>query len=455
MIRLGTYLLFGLALLVAAQACNKSPHEPEPEVEVKPISENNKVIYEVNLRNYSAAGNIIGLKNDLPRLQSLGVDILWLMPIHPIGQQNRLGSKGSPYSVRDYKAIHPDFGTADDFKALVAAAHEAGMEIWLDWVANHTAWDHAWVAEHPDYYAANQAGVRPYSPMNWTDVIQLDFNNPAMRAAMIEAMKYWVVEFDIDGYRCDAATLFIPLSFWTEARTAVDAVKPIKWLCEGDNPAYMPAFDFDYAWAFNNALNDFGINKNLSQLKTACNTLFHHPSYAHKGRMVYLSNHDLNAYEGTEFQRYGSFLLPLTVLYFTIYDLPLIYNGQEVGLNKSMGLFEVSRVEWSPVNPVINRLFKKLTALKRTQKALESGSNRGSLFSYTTTNDANVYAYSRKRDENEVLILLNFSNAPLTLSFTGSPPSGLFTDFLESGKMQFTAQTQLSLPAFGFSIYVK
>jgi len=457
MMKIFQYFLFGLALFVAAQACNKSPDNPNPDPnpDIKPVSENNKVIYEVNIRNYSTAGNFNGLKNDLPRLKSLGVDILWLMPVHPIGVQNRIGTKGSPYSVKDYKAINPDYGTAEDLKALVTAAHEAGMEIWLDWVANHTAWDHAWVTNHIDYYATNGHGQRPYSPMNWTDVVQLDFNNSNMRAAMIDAMKYWVSEFDIDGYRCDAATLFIPLSFWTEARAAVNAVKPVKWLCEGDNAAYMPAFDFDYAWAFNTALNDFGINKNVNQLKTACNTLFNNAAYANKGRMVYLTNHDLNAYEGTEFTRYGNFLLPLTVLYFTIYDMPLIYNGQEVGMNKTMGLFDVARVEWMPLNPVINNLLKQLTALKRTQKALESGKNRGSLFTYTTTDETNVYAYSRKRDANEVLVLLNFSNAPAKIKFTGTLPSGIYTDYLKSGKIQFTAQTEVSLTAHGYAVYVK
>lgn len=447
-------LLFGLALLTAAQACNKSADPPDPDSAIRPISRYNKVIYEVNIRNYAVTGDFTGLKIDLPRLQSLGVDILWLMPVHPIGVQNRLGSKGSPYSVRDHKAINPDYGTAADFKSLVAAAHEAGMEVWLDWVANHTAWDHIWVADHIDYYATNEWGQRPYSPMNWTDVIQLDYQNPQTRAAMIEAMKYWVTEFDIDGFRCDAAT-FIPLSFWIEARAAVDALKPLTWLCEGDDPDYMAAFDYDYAWDFHNALDSFGLHKELNQLKTACNILYNNTSYAQKGRMVYLANHDLNAYEGTEMSRYGDFLLPLTALYFTIYDMPLIFNGQETGMNKSMGLFEVERVAWVPFNPVVQELIKKLTALKRTQKALESGANRGDLVTYTTTDDAHIYAYSRIREENEVLVLLNFSNAPVQVKFTWAIPSGTFTDYMHSGQVQFTHESSVSLPAYGYAIYIK
>lgn len=445
---------------IALTACSKEPVTPEPpgppeppgNTDVKPISKNHRVIYEVNVRNFSAGGNLAGVQNDLPRLKDLGVDILWLMPIHPIGEQNREGTLGSPYAVKDYKAVNPDYGTLADLKALVKAAHDMDMEIWLDWVANHTAWDHPWAKDHPLYYAEKD-GVRPYSPHGWNDVIQLDFNNSELREAMIDAMKYWVAEADIDGYRCDAAT-FVPLDFWQQARAEVDKVKKITWLEEGDAPGYIPAFDYDYAWSFNTRLNEFGKSKDVTALKQACTGLFSNKVYADKGRMVYLTNHDLNSHESTEFARYGNSLLPLMVLYFTIYDMPLIYNGQEIGYNKQMSLFNSDVINWTNVNQPVNTLLKKLTRLKRTTPALESGAGRGTLYTYATDQE-NIYAYVRKKGSSETVVILNFSDRAVTFKFTGSHPEGSFTNYFEGGKIEFGANSSLSLPANGYAVYVK
>jgi glycosidase len=419
---------------------------------VTPVSNHNKVIYEVNVRNFSPQGNLNGLTSELPRLKELGIDILWLMPIHPIGTQNRVGGKGSPYAAKDYKAINPDYGTTSDLKNLVAAAHNNGMEIWLDWVANHTAWDHVWVSSNIDYYAYSN-GTRPYSPMGWNDVIQLDFNNQNMRNAMIDAMKYWVREFDIDGFRCDYAT-GPPVTFWNEVCAAVNTQKKVSWLAEGDNANYMTAFDYDYAWAFNDRLNSFGSGSNVSDLINACEELINNSRYTNKSRMIYLTNHDLNADHGTEFTRYGANVYPLTVLMFTIYGMPLLYNGQEIGANKSMGLFEVNTVPWTPVNTTMSSLIKKLTALKRTQPALEDGANKGAYKKYAT-NNSNVYVYSRSKGNNEVLVMLNFSSNAVSFNFSGSAPSGSYTDYLESGTTTFAVQTAVSVPAKGYKVFVK
>lgn len=444
----------GLILIFALGSCNNDDEtwETIPNNEIKPISNGNKVIYEVNLRNYSSMGNFKGLQNDLSRLKDLGVDILWLMPIHTIGDKNHGGTLGSPYSVRDYKSINADFGTAEDFKALIAAAHAADMEIWIDWVANHTAWDHEWVSSHLDYYAERN-GERPYSPENWTDVVQLDYNNADMRLAMIDAMEYWVREFNIDGYRCDAAT-YVPLSFWREARTKVDKIKKITWLCEGDNADYMSVFDCDYAWGFNNDLNAFGKGSDISTLTKDCEKLFNNAGYKNKSRMVYLTNHDLNAYEGTEFERYGTNVLPLSVLYFTIYDMPLIYNGQEIGMDKAMGLFDLNSVQWTPSNKIYLNLFKRLTQLKRTQPALEDGTNRGQLKIYPTNTDG-VFVYSRTRGDNEVLVMLNFGNAAVKFRFNGEVPSGKFQDYLKGGEQSFSQHDGIILMEKGYAVYTR
>ena len=433
---------------LTAAACSSGPEPYE--------SKHNRVIYEVNVRNFSSSGNFNGLKNDLTRLKNLGVEILWLMPIHPIGVKNRVGAKGSPYSVQDYKAINPDYGNATDLKALVQAAHDNGMEIWLDWVANHTAWDHVWNVPATLNYYASSGGTRPYSPNGWNDVIQLDFNNAGMKAAMIDAMKYWVTEFDIDGFRCDYVS-GVPVSFWNDARAQVNAIKTISWLAESDNAGYMTAFDYDYAWNFSDQLNTFGTNSSttgVSSLITACENLINNSSYNSKSRMIYLTNHDLNADSGTEFTRYGDNVYPLTVLLFTIYGMPLLYNGQEIGANKSMSLFNVSTVPWTPVNTTMSDLIKKMITLKRTQPALEDGPNKGSYKKYTT-NNSSVYAYSRTKGDNEVLVLLNFSTSGVSFNFSGTAPSGEFVNYFESGEVTFSTSTAVSIPAKGYKVFVK
>jgi len=445
------FLIGGTFLITACTKESKTPEEPQNPPE-SPILSENKIIYEINVRNYSTQGNFAGLEKNLPGLKDLGVDILWLMPVHPIGEKNRIGSKGSPYSVKDYLKINPDYGTENDLKSLVKAVHEAGMEIWLDWVANHTAWDHSWVNEHLDYYAS-QNGQKPYSPSGWTDVVQLNYSNQSMRTAMIDAMKYWVKEFDIDGFRCDYAT-GVPLDFWQKAKTEIESIKKISWLAEGDDANYMSVFDWDYAWAFNTSLNDFGKSMNVANLKSACSALFNNAKYSNKGRMVYLTNHDLNAYDGTEFTRYGNAVIPLTVLYFTIYDMPLIYNGQEIGANKVMGLFDVNPIPWTPVNATMQNLIKKLIRLKHTQPALANGKNRGSL-NYYNTSDNQVFVYSRKTENNEVVVMLNFSNAPVNFQFTGSAPAGKFSNYFNSGQQEFNTSGTINLAANSYAVYVK
>ncbi len=446
--------MLAFLLMFSFGSCNNDDTEVTPEIpnsQITPVSTHNKVIYEVNVRNYSTQG-FNGVKNDLQRLKDLGVDIIWLMPIHPIGLEKREGSLGSPYSIKDYKAVNPEFGTEQDFKNLIDAAHSLKMEIWMDWVANHTAWDHPWISQHLDYYSSLN-GQQPYSPNGWNDVAQLNYNSQNLRAAMIDAMKYWVTNFNIDGYRCDAAT-FIPKDFWQQARTQVDAVKKISWLCECDNPDYMSVFDYDYAWGFNTALNNFGSGTDTSSLVAACKTLFNNSSYANKGRMVYLTNHDLNAHDGTEFTRYGTNVLPLTVLSFTIYDLPLIYNGQEIGMNKAMSLFEPSPVQWDPTNKIYLNLFQKLTKLKRTQPALEDGANRGTL-KVIPTNRENVIVYSRKKGDNEVLVMLNFNNVAVNFKWNGDVPSGNFKDILTNEQKTFSAANGNVLMEKGYAVFVK
>ena len=234
----------------------------------------------------------------------------------------------------------------------------------------------------------------------------------------------------------------------------MDKVKKVTWLAEGSGSANMEVFDYDYAWDFATALKDFGTDNDVPALIAECKKLFNDAVYKDKGRMVYITNHDLNAYEGTEFDRYGNNVLPLAVLSFTIYDMPLIYNGQEIGMNKSMNFAEPSMVEWDPTNKVYVNLYQKLTRLKRTQPALEDGTNRGALKIYST-NDENLFAYSRMRGDNEVLVLLNFAQVPKRLRFTQNVPAGKFKDYLNGGDKEFSITDGISLHENGYAIFVK
>ncbi len=208
----------------------------------------NAVIYEVNVRQFTPEGTFKAMENHLPRLKDLGVDILWFMPIHPISQDDRKGKLGSYYAVADYKGVNPEFGSLDDFRDMVKAAHNLGMKVIIDWVPNHSGRDNAWVKNHPDWYKRDDNG-KMFGPFDWTDVYEFDYSNPAMRAGMTDAMSFWLREADIDGFRCDVAGR-VPVSFWDENRKALEAVKPgIFMLAEATEPELLQnAFDMDYNW---------------------------------------------------------------------------------------------------------------------------------------------------------------------------------------------------------------
>ena len=416
---------------------------------------NHEVIYELFVRQFSPQGNFAGVTKDIPRLKELGVDILWLMPIHPIGEMNRKGTKGSPYSVKDYKAINPDFGTAADFKELIKAAHEAKMKVIIDWVANHTAWDNVWTTTNPDYYKLVDGNFVPPMP-DWEDVIQLNYDNPNMRTAMIDAMKYWVTEFDIDGFRCDY-TYGVPADFWQTAIADVNQVKPLFWLSEGDDPNRSQYFDADYTWNFAGKLNDFGKNKNVAGLKNACLELFNDPNYANMSRMDYITNHDFSAWHGTEFDRFGANVFAITALFFTIYDMPLLYNGQEYGINQPIALFNVDIIKWGGVNAKMKPLVKKMIDLKHSQPALENGKNRGSLTFFNTDKNSSVLVYTRAKSDNQVLVMLNFTDQPVEFSFTDNAPTGEFSDWLSTSKnkTEFSLNKKITIGANGYQVWVK
>ena len=258
-------------------------------------------IYEVNTRQYTVEGTFSAFKKHIPRLKDMGVHTLWFMPVTPISRARRKGSLGSYYACADYTSVSNEFGTMEDFKEIIQLAHQLDMKVIIDWVANHTGADHIWTETHPDFYVRNENG-QFYDKHGWDDVIDLDYNNKQMRAAMISAMEYWVRETDIDGFRCDMAML-VPVDFWMEARTKLDGVKKLFWLAECDQwnePQYLEAFDAAYAWKWMHATSDY--YQNGKPLYTLTDVLHGYDRLGpHKAiRAWFTSNHDENSWNGTE-----------------------------------------------------------------------------------------------------------------------------------------------------------
>lgn len=459
-------ILSSLIIALLFASCNNAePVLPTEDWDspVQSIGAGNRVIYEMNVRNFSKEGTLAAAMTQIDRLYTLGVDIIWLMPIHPIGVEGRSGSMGSPYSVKDYMSVNPDYGTLEDFKNFVSAAHSKGIKVWMDWVPNHTAKDHPWVTEHPEYYA----GARPYSPAGWPDVYQLDMRKEATHTAMIECMQYWVEECDIDGFRFDyASSDMISTSFWASARAAIDPIKRIEWMAEADFNSYDPDapkyeetrqyFDFDYAWRFNSQLDAFVQTKNVDDLRKDCEELFNDARYKESlAKMVYVTNHDLNADDGTEFDRFSHYLYNITALTFTIYDMPLLYNGQEVGDDQRMNLVDKQTITWGNTDDKIELLIKKLCRLKRTTPALTTGAQRGSLYLMPTEDQDKLFSFKRSNGASEVIVIMNFSGKSVESQFAGIVPTGVYRDYLDGGDVTFTDNPTFTIPAYSCKIYRK
>ena len=305
----------------------------------------NLSIYEVNTRQYTPEGTFEAFDTHIKELKDMGVGIVWFMPINPIGEKNRKGTLGSYYSVKDYKGVNPEFGTLQDFKETVNQIHSMGMYVIIDWVANHTAWDNVWVKEHPDFYTKDSLGNFVPPVPDWHDVIDLNYDNKELWQYMIDAMKYWVEECDIDGFRCDVAGM-VPLDFWKTAHAELDKIKNVFMLAEAEGPELHEAFDMTYSWELLHLMNNVAQGKKDVQ---SIRDYFQkeknqYPPDAY--RMRFTTNHDENTWNGTEFERMGEAAETFDVFTCVIPGMPLLYSGQEAGLNKRLDFFEKDTIEW-------------------------------------------------------------------------------------------------------------
>ncbi|RRQ47406.1 alpha-amlyase [Chryseobacterium sp. SC28] len=436
---------------------NKDPrYQPKPYVELKhPEWSKNATIYEVNIRQYSKEGTFKAFENDLPRIKKLGIDIIWLMPIHPIGEQNRKGSLGSYYSVKDFRAVNPEFGTLADFKNLVDKIHSMGMYVIIDWVGNHSAWDNPLAKQHPDWYTKTREGnFQPTPWYDWDDVIDFDYDNPDLRQYMTESLKYWVKETNIDGYRADAAG-FIPTDYWDDARQQLDALKPVFMLCEWESRDLMKhAFDMSYSWSLFDKMKDAttgnkGIAGLVEYLAHDVNTF---PKDAY--RMTFVDNHDMNSWNGTPQKNFGKGLETAMVFASVVNGMPLVYNGQEAGLDYSLKFFDKDPIVWKESK--YYGMYQKLFDLKHKNQALWNGHWGGEMIRVTNDHISEVISLYREMNKDAVLAIYNFSDKNLPTNLDTKYYKGEYKELFTGKIYQIDSQnTSLTLKPWDYLVLVK
>ncbi len=448
--KLFLFLMLLAVLFVGSCSTNSSTEVVEmPAFENPKEWSKNATIYEVNIRQYTPEGTINAFAKHLPELDSLGVDILWLMPIFPIGEENRKGGMGSAYSIKDYQAVNPDFGTLEDLKNLVSEAHKLGMHVILDWVANHTAWDNPLANEHPDWFKKDSLGNFTPPVPDWADVIHLDYDNNEMRTYMINSLKYWVNEANVDGFRCDVA-MMVPTDFWEDAREQLDSIKPMFMLAEADQPDHLvKAFDMNYGWELHHIMNEITQGKmGISDL----DTYFHKNDSLYQPddiKMNFTSNHDENSWNGTVKERMGDAAEMMAVFSYMVPGMPLIYSGQEAGLDKRLAFFEKDSIEWKDSEWRV--LYTRLNNFKKQNKALWNGENGGQLKKINTNSDT-VYAFEREKNGNKVIAIFNMSNQDRQVTLTSELKPVELINYFTNEKITVGKGVEFSLVPWGYII---
>ncbi|MFM2369850.1 MAG: hypothetical protein RL619_2163 [Bacteroidota bacterium] len=451
-------IVFVLIFSSVLASCSSSDNESTPapaypqygrRFEKMPKKED-AVIYQVNIRAFSQAGTIKGVQEKLTSIQELGVNVIYLMPIYPVGVVRSVGGLGSPYSVKDYKAVNTDFGSLEDLRVLVEEAHKKNMAVILDWVANHTSWDNAWITAHPDWYQKDANGNIIIPPgTNYNDVAQLDFTNAEMRSEMIDAMSYWVYSANIDGFRCDYAD-FVPQNFWSEAITALRKIKKnqnILMLAEGSKVSQFAAgFDYTFGFNFFSALEKvFKENKSATTLQNS-NATEYANNYNPENRIVrYTTNHDVNLSNGTPLELFdgkkGSIAAFVVAAYMN--SVPMIYNGQEIGYNKRIDYFNRTPIDWSTADLDMLAEYKKIIAFRNSSNALKKGTYKG------YSSDA-VSAFTMETATEKIFVLSNLTSATVSYTVPVSLSKLTWKDGFTG--VAITATTQISLLPFQYKV---
>ncbi|WP_029271533.1 alpha-amylase family glycosyl hydrolase [Flavobacterium sp. KJJ] len=451
-----TNIVFILLFALAFVSCSSSDDNPKPDpgtgtgneyqqygtaFDKVPANED-AVIYQVNLRSFSPEGTIKGVQKRLDSIQKLGANVIYLMPIYPVGKIKSAGKLGSPYSVKDYKAVNPDFGSLDDLRSLVTEAHSKNMAVILDWVANHTSWDNQWITAHPDWYQKDANGNITIPPgTNWQDVAQLNYTNTDMKKAMIDAMSYWVYNANIDGFRCDAAD-FVPMTFWSQAITEIRKIKNQKMIlmAEGSRANHYDAgFDYTFGFAYFDALKKvFSEAQPASYLQTESSKEYGQLESS-KRIVRYTTNHDVNLSDGTPLELYGGKKgsLAAFVVASSMKSVPMIYGGQEIGYSKRIDYFDKIAIDWAAADYDMLKEYKKIIAFRNTSEALRKGKLTG-----YSSNEISVFTMETSADK--VLIIANLRNkavkytAPTTLANTN------WTDALTGTGISIGAEINLN-----------
>lgn len=457
-------LLF-IAISVIACKENKKVEKQEKQEEevivktIAPVSNEmmeSAIIYEANIRQYSKDGSFNAFTKDIPELKKLGVKIIWLMPVFPISETKRKATGGdfasliedpkerakvlgSYYAVSDFKKINPEFGTIEDFRALVKTAHDNDMYVVLDWVPNHTGWDHTWIKTNPEFYTKNKNGEitdplnEDGTPVGWADVADLNYDNQGLRKTMIEDMKHWIVNENIDGFRCDVAGS-VPTDFWQEAVPALRAEKSIFMLAEAWEPELLKdnLFDMAYGWDRHHTMNHIAKGEKVSEWDETF-TKDENRYEANDILMTFVTNHDENSWNGTIKERMGEAAEAMTALSYVAPGMPLIYSGQEYDLDHRLLFFEKDEIPhtkgktWS--------VLEKLGQLKVETPALHGGKNAASYERINTGSEA-VLAFKRSKANKTVIYVSNFSDK--TVEAKLPEIKGEFLDYMSNTKMSLT-----------------
>ncbi len=450
-------LIIILTVVITAAGCSffgkRKEIKPFTSEVIHPDWSKDAVIYEVNLRQFTEEGTLDAFAEHLPRLKALGIDVLWFMPIYPIGVVNRKGELGSYYSVKDYRDVNPEFGTLQDFSKVAAKAHELGMHVLLDWVPNHTSWDNPLTEEHPEWYMTDAHGkFTPPIGTDWTDVIQLDWSKKELWDYTIEALKFWV-ELGADGFRVDHPHN-TPAEFWARTRTGLSAIKPVLMLAEHEGSLFTEkGFDMNYSWELFHLMNGIAQGKNRVKAihKYFDKELATYPDNVY--RLMFLTNHDENSWLGTVDSLMGGAQMPFATLIFTARGVPLIYSGQEACLDKKLKFFERDPIGWDTCK--LTGFYEKLIRLKTDNRALWNGEFGGPMVKVRTNRQKKVFSYYREKDGSRVLVFLNLTRRDVSFKPDVKGLEGEYSDYFAGTKIDLQTKARLNLEAWGFKVYLR